>query len=236
MAHSDTKGTGMTLSIDASLDEVTAFTEKTTSLIWENEKRWVQWRLLSWRRGYREISRRLGEADAWFEARDRTTTKGAVLMSYVSEGLADFVRESNRIEGITRGPTESEIAAHETLLELPRPLTVQDLCVFVSQVAGAPIRDQIGMDVTVGSYRPPRGGYAIRSELAVIVMRANAADHYYGPYELHCKYEKLHPFLDGNGRSGRALWARHMIGVGRDPFALPFLQGWYYESLGDFRG
>lgn len=156
-------------------------------------------------------------------------------MSYVSEGLPDFVRESNRIEGITRAPTESEIAAHETLIELPRSLVVQDLCVFVSQVAGAPIRDQVGMDVTVGSYRPPRGGFAIRSALKVIVMWANAGDRY-GPYELHCKYEKLHPFLDGNGRSGRALWARHMIGVGRDPFALPFLQWWYYESLSEFRG
>jgi len=31
-------------------------------------------------------------------------------------GFIDFIRESNRIEGILRDPTEDEIAAHERLL------------------------------------------------------------------------------------------------------------------------
>ncbi|MCZ6895070.1 MAG: hypothetical protein O7H40_13625 [Gammaproteobacteria bacterium] len=34
--------------------------------------------------------------------------------------LEDFVRESNRIEGILRDPTEDEIASHKLLRALPK--------------------------------------------------------------------------------------------------------------------
>jgi Fic family protein len=53
----------------------------------------------------------------------------------------------------------------------------------------------------------------------------------FSPYQQHHQYESLHPFTDGNGRSGRTIWAWHMMRVGRDPFALPFLHRFYYQAL-----
>jgi Fic family protein len=37
--------------------------------------------------------------------------------------------------------------------------------------------------------------------------------------------------MDGNGRTGRMLWAWHMKHQGRDPFLRPFLHTWYYQTL-----
>ena len=49
------------------------------------------------------------------------------------------------------------------------------------------------------------------------------------PFAVHVAYENLHPFMNGNGRSGRALWLWHMGGIEKVP--LGFLRTWYYQSL-----
>lgn len=41
--------------------------------------------------------------------------------------------------------------------------------------------------------------------------------------------------MDGNGRSGRAIWAWMRLKENRDPFQLGFLHSFYYESLENYR-
>jgi Fic family protein len=142
--------------------------------------------------------------------------------------LREFVTESNRIEGITRPPMQREIDAHAAFLSL-QTVTVQDLESFVDHVAGAELRRSPYMNVRVGNYFPPQGGPHIEEQLDELVDYANRGDT--SPYTIHARYESLHPFMDGNGRSGRALWAWQMLQGGEDPFALPFLHRWYYQSL-----
>jgi hypothetical protein len=72
------------------------------------------------------------------------------------------------------------------------------------------------------SARPSPGWSLDRDRTAGLIRRINVRD--IGPYPAHIRYEKLHPFMDGNGRSGRAIWALMMRG--RDPFSLPFLHRW----------
>jgi hypothetical protein len=141
--------------------------------------------------------------------------------------LLAFVAESNRIEGIGIA-REHDLDAHKALLAL-ETITVADMENFVREIAAVPLRRTVGQDVRVGAHLPPPGGPAIEQELGELLLSAN--EGLATPYEIHVLYETLHPFLDGNGRSGRALWAWMMIRAGRDPFALTFLHRWYYQSL-----
>lgn len=143
--------------------------------------------------------------------------------------LGTFIYESNVIEGITREPTETELQAYKTFLAHPE-IHVHHLNAFVWDVAGALLRWRQGRDVRVGPHRPPRGGPEIESALEAICadVSSNPAPP---PYDIHRRYETLHPYMDGNGRSGRVLWAWQMQRRGQNPFGLPFLQRWYYDSL-----
>jgi len=142
--------------------------------------------------------------------------------------LVSFVRESNAIEGILREPTTNEIRAHERLFEKFQ-MTVAALCEFQAIIApDKPLRAREGLNVRVGSHIAPPGGPAIEKALRQIVKRANSnAD----AWETHIAFEMLHPFLDGNGRTGRALWAWQMHGQDRSPFAISFLHRFYYQTL-----
>lgn len=135
-------------------------------------------------------------------------------------GLVDFIRESNRIEGIFRDPTPKEIEAHQQLLHtsLLRVELIED---FVQTVANAPIRDRSGMNVRVGQHIAPPGGPEIREELQELLHKP------FNSWQRHVAFQNLHPFMDGNGRAGRALWLRDVGGSA----PLGFLHHFYYQTL-----
>lgn len=137
--------------------------------------------------------------------------------------LVDFVRESNRIEGILREPSDAEITAHRDFLMNRDPVTVERLQAFVAVVApGHVLREQRGLNVRVGNHIAPSGGPFIRTELEFLLMKTDVND----PWHTHVAYETLHPFTDGNGRSGRMLWLWMM-----NTAPLGFLHHFYYQTL-----
>lgn len=145
--------------------------------------------------------------------------------------LKDFIIESNKIEGILRDPTYQEIKAHEEFLKLGL-IRIADIENFVYEVSAAKIRKNSGMDVYVGHHRPLPGGSKVISNFQQIIVLINTFED---PYSVHCMYEKLHPFMDGNGRSGRIIWAWMKQKIGYDPFHLGFLHSFYYETLSNSR-
>lgn len=131
-----------------------------------------------------------------------------------------FVAESNMIEGINRAPTQKELAEFSRFIALPK-VTIEELVRFVKVYQpSARLRDEVGLDVRIGAYYPPPGGPEIRDQLRALL------DSQDGCYSKHIAYEALHPFTDGNGRSGRMLWA-WQAGVS----SLSFLHRFYYQTL-----
>lgn len=141
-------------------------------------------------------------------------------------GLVAFITESNAIESIHRPPTQREITAHEVILARPS-IEVIDLEAFVHAVADAHLRRRLGANVyiTGSDARIPPGGPDIETDLVSLLGAG------YSAFDTHVAYELLHPFEDGNGRSGRVLWAWMMLRGGNDPFYRPFLQEFYYQTL-----
>lgn len=134
-----------------------------------------------------------------------------------------FVIESNLIEGITRPPKSDELVEHERFMFLER-VTIEELARFVRVYQpDARLRDKPGLDVRVGNHIPPRGGNQVRNQLETLLGNLREL----GAYRAHLEYETLHPFTDGNGRSGRMLWAWQM-----QDYPLGFLHHFYYQTLG----
>lgn len=143
-----------------------------------------------------------------------------------AQRLVEFVAESNRIEGIMGRPNTD---ASVSFLNQDKT-SLDDLQAFVRDEAGAKLRTEPWMNVKIGDHQPPYGGPEIAIELQKLIQLANCDDA--TPFDIHRRYEALHPFMDGNGRSGRILWAWQMIHHDIPPgINLGFLHAHYYQSL-----
>lgn len=143
--------------------------------------------------------------------------------------LTTFIKESNKIEGIIRKPIEREIQELKRFTEL-NTITLRDLEQFVIiNQPGAELRSKARLNVRIDNHFPPSGGVSIAYKLIDILDQIELTDE--SAFEIHNKYELLHPFTDGNGRSGRAIWLWQMIRVRKRFPGLGFLHNFYYQSL-----
>lgn len=140
----------------------------------------------------------------------------------------DLVKESNHIEGILRPPSDEEIAEFDRFQDV-EVVTVSEFIRFVKVYQpNAQLRIRGGLDVIVGGDMPPRGGPGIGFALEELLHKCN--NEMLSPWAAHVEYERIHPFTDGNGRSGRALWYWMHVGNPRAR-QYGFLHWFYYETL-----
>lgn len=153
--------------------------------------------------------------------------------------IVDFMLESNKIEGIDC-TTGDEVIAFEHFLGL-NELYIGDVLNLLNRVApGHLLRTGIGQEVWIGNHKAPAGGPNIMIALHEImntVVLWNQGLASASPFTVHRDFEKLHPFTDGNGRVGRAIWAWQMLHAPlgtrelRVGLALGFLHEFYYQTL-----
>lgn len=149
-----------------------------------------------------------------------------------NERLVAFVRESNRIENIHRDPTDAEIKAHKTLIARKHVKIAHVVALVAVCQPNATLRDRETVPgVRVGNHIAPPSGPAIVAELDKLLL--DIGTKAVTPWAAHVRYETLHPFTDGNGRSGRAIWLWNMtlLGRQRQALAIGFLHNFYYQTL-----
>lgn len=138
--------------------------------------------------------------------------------------LMEFAKESNRIEGITNaGANERMFEKLEEFLKLEK-LTVANVCEFNEWGV---LRDKAGMGARIGTRVFTEGGEYVSHSFRVLI---NALDNF-RPFYTHQQFEQLHPFTDGNGRTGRAIWLWQMVRQHDYDLSLGFLHKFYYQAL-----
>jgi len=148
--------------------------------------------------------------------------------------LMDFAEESNHIENIHNHEANKDAYNRLVVFLALDSLTIQDVCNF--NTAGK-LRDKVGMDVSIGGHIPPLGcpemAYTFK-DIIDIVSTGHAP--FNGARDLsafrnHEDFEMLHPFTDGSGRTGRAIWLWQMVKQFDYALENGFLKQWYYQSL-----
>lgn len=139
------------------------------------------------------------------------------------ESMLTHIRESNAIEGIhNEQEVIQSLEAWEWLIREPE-LTNAAVCevqrVITLNQSLPPFgngyyRDMGRFNVSVGAKMCPHFN-DVPSLMSnwLYEYTIGAAD----PWKAHIEFEKIHPFLDGNGRTGRLLLWWHQLGEGFEP-------------------
>lgn len=179
------------------------------------------------------------------------------------QAFAEFLAESNRIEGYDFPPKDylqcantgiardihidNSVAAWSLMQEMAHdPLTEAGILLLHKyQTSGLLLDQECGhfrqIQVFVGNHVPPHYSF-VPNLIGNFVLDFNIMSR--DPLDMHCFFEDIHPFVDGNGRVGRLLWAWDLIrrNIPVEPFLNQFpgphflvKRGLYYEYLEDWR-
>lgn len=135
--------------------------------------------------------------------------KNHIHESNLIEGFNDEIADQLSLIAWERLKDYSLLSAHN-ILKTHRLITV-DQDDMPSRLLGN-LRDY---NVIVGGR--PGAPYPILTSLMNAWINDMIDYRYKDPKEMHIRFEKIHPFADGNGRTGRMLMWWHEIKLGKEP-------------------
>lgn len=153
----------------------------------------------------------------------------------------EHIRQSNLIENID-STLEDDRSMH--VWETLRPEEILSHSVIcqtqwgITRAQNLPMRaigayrDYGGFNVEVGSRECPHFLQVPSLMDEWLISYRNGAEN---PLQAHIEFEKIHPFLDGNGRTGRMLLWWHEIKNGNEPTLFLASEKWekYYPLFKD---
>lgn len=139
--------------------------------------------------------------------------------------IREFAEESNRIEGIDDQDSDFDAENRLKMFLKHDKLTIENVCKF--NTAGK-LRDKLGMDVRIGDYLPPAGGPDVKERLKSFLNLVSSTN-VLSPLQRYIAFEQDHPFMDGNGRTGRAIWLWIMVNQNSYDISLGFLRKLHYQ-------
>jgi Fic family protein len=151
------------------------------------------------------------------------------------EALRLCLAESNAIEGVYSDTAlDDAIATFKWLMEqeqmTPAVVKKAHYLLFTHPELCSPehrplARNEIGYFRTISVYigaKPALKATKIPKELVAWCAAMNSKNPTHDWKELHVLYERIHPFVDGNGRTGRMFMNWHRIKI----LGLPLLTVW----------
>lgn len=151
-----------------------------------------------------------------------------------SISLFSFAQKSNLIEGIDDYGRHLKHAESLGKFLNYKDLRITRLEKFVKEIEPqAFLRKELNHGAVIGGRLAPPGPISIY-KLDELLRNINMRE--IEPWQAHAEYEYIHPFIDGNGRSGRAVWLWMMVKLYGEEraFRYPFLRYYYYQTLGDY--
>lgn len=149
------------------------------------------------------------------------------------KNLKRFMLDSNRIEGENRiNPGDIEAAK----FAIAAPIIGLSELLRIHSLLGAYLnKPWVGqlrtINVHVGRFCPVDAGQlqlAMEEFIHDLPLMTS--------WTAHNKFEKIHPFQDLNGRTGRLIWLNKAIWNEGYSFKIPFLQAYYYQTLYIYEG
>lgn len=149
--------------------------------------------------------------------------------------MREHIFQSNLIEGVTdpKEVTQSLIAWNDLKdqPELTMDVVLQThRLIMQNHLSGTDLGALRTRWVVVGGRRCPDPAYV---EELLIEWLGEMKELPMDPRQMHIWYERIHPFIDGNGRTGRMYMWWHEIKVGIEPTLINFQDRWDYYNWFD---
>lgn len=151
--------------------------------------------------------------------------------------MIEWIRESNLIEGIDR-PEEDQRSELAWKWFIAQPLTIPNILKLHKRITWKQLGDEAGRFRTCQVWVGGREGARWEKVPELMAQWINNArwvstldDQ---PEDLfikcHVEFEQIHPFIDGNGRTGRMILNWQRVKAGLDPLLIKSEErGDYYE-------